>query len=249
MTLNELRKWLRQQDQTDAWWVSVVKQADAEPLILEQTHPLDEVPQLPEVRRGLRVALLHVSQTEGEDPPWVELDESEWEPVASGASRGKRRRQRRSTRAQFRMLLQLGLLCVVLLGAGFFIVRQYFPHLLERKEEAAAEQFSADFSNVEPLLPRLLATIGRTEYQFFITNEDPKNAWPQLRIEVYVRGKPEPYVYLYEEGEVAVGETVKVPLRLLQPPAGEEDLGEYRERLSRMVLTVPGFSESSFSFR
>mgnify|MGYP006113823535 CR=1 FL=1 len=68
MTIKQLKEWLFNNSQDDQWWVNIDGIAEQEPV----TIPTIE--EMRKVHNSLKISVLHISQTELNPPPWMEIE-------------------------------------------------------------------------------------------------------------------------------------------------------------------------------
>lgn len=71
MTLNELQKWMLNNDVSDSWWVAI----DGE--VLDNLMALPDVGKIKDQHPVALVAVLHESKADDEDPEWIPFQKNE----------------------------------------------------------------------------------------------------------------------------------------------------------------------------
>ncbi len=231
MTEREVRLWMLEESAKDAWWLSVDEETGEEPVSLTQAvnYAADNPDQM--------VQLLHVSQAEEQNPPWILLDPA---PVMTPEERA----DLSLPKSRLGFFLQLGLLLVVIAGVVYY----FMPEPVKDKESQQRtlvdrEEMIKRLSVVEDLgeapEPSVDATLARSGRIFFITNHN-NEAWPSIKIHL-----EDGYVCEWNE-RVEPGVTMQIPFRMFTKdgaplPSGEVDL-------QRIVIEVPGLRKWEKNF-
>lgn len=238
MKEKELRKWMRKEKAEDAWWVSVDGKISSEPMRLSSTFKRAQG------RQSSELLVLHDSQKDAKDPPWVVLDlTSELDEAQRRALMSKRRRG-------LGVVVQLGLL-LILGGAGLFFLLKPEPppppppsdpleQVFEKMETVKAQ--GGVEAPVGSLLPELKIAVASSGRMLYVSNLSSE-AWPSC--EVILDG-PDGYRYTWNRPLDSQG-TLHKPIRDFLRN-GESFPNEERVPKTVTVL-VPGYRPWEDKFR
>ncbi|MBC2595811.1 hypothetical protein H5P28_16210 [Ruficoccus amylovorans] len=232
MTERELRLWMLEETIEDSWWLSVDGQNSEAPVTLSKAADYTAA------NADKEILVLHASQAEVKNPPWIPLEPS---PVMTPQERA----DFRLPKSWLGRGLQLGLLVVVVAGLVYYFMpepvvdeSQQPPKVLVSREAmikklAVVEELGA---TAEPVID---ATIARSGRIFFITNHNTQ-AWPSITIRL-----EDGYTCEWTQ-RVEPGITMQIPFRFFTRDG--KALADGDVNLSRIVLEVPGLRKWEKNF-
>lgn len=231
MTEKEIRLWMLKEKAPDAWWLSIDGEATGQTVQLEDAA--DRAADQPE----LTVQVLHVSQAEVKDPPWVPIEP---DPVMSTQER-ESFRLKRPKRGKG-LFIQLALLLILLIAAAVILIPEA-PVEAEQEalpfdpfgKEKLMQELSAIDSAGRVATPSVRAVVARTGHLLFVTNQN-KEAWPSCVIWLDDQGTG--YVYRNDE-PVPPERTLQIPLRRFSKDG--EAVFDLDRFTGYVIIEVPGY--------
>ncbi len=238
MTEKELRIWMRREKAEDAWWVSIDGQACDEPMRLSSVFRRIRN------QEAREVLVLHDSQKDAKDPPWVLLDPN------SELNEDTRRELSKRQRISVGLVAQLLLLLIIGGAALYFILRPEPPppppptDPLERVFEQMDSVEAEGGAEVDPekLLPELRVAVASSGRIVYISNLSDVT-WPSCEI---ILDGPDGYRSSWK-APIANHQTIHRPLREFLRD-GEAFPREAQTPKSVTVL-VPGYRPWEDDFR
>ncbi len=197
---------------------------------------LADVLRLEEVQEGAAsVLILHDTQREAKDPPWIDLDVARsLEDRQAGRLFVPRPQMNRLA-----LIIQLTVLVLLVVGGTYFYLKstrepieEEIPELT-RYERIIAVVGEDGFSHEAPL-PPLRVAVARTGRLLLVSNLSDV-PWSLVDVEI---NPPEGYRFV-REGLLNPGQTAQLPLRDFVQ--GETPLDAEEETLRRIRVSVPGY--------